>query len=131
MPVKPAIEIENLKALQKEVRNLRDKELNAEMKKANKAAAQVAVDAGKPKTPSRSGRLEKTIKAANSARYAAIKAGSPSRAPYAGVIHFGWPRRNIKPQPFLDEAIREKFGDIRDTYEEALRAVAALLESKT
>lgn len=128
--MKPAVEIDGLKELQREIRKLRDKELNAEMKKANKAAAQVAVDDGKPRAPRVSGSLSSSIKAANSAKYAAIKAGSPKKVPYAGVIHFGWPRRNIQPQPFLDEAIRAKFGDIRDTYEDALRAVVAVLESK-
>lgn len=128
--MKPKIEVKNLRALQREVRSVRDKELNAEMKKANKAAAQVAVDEGKPRAPKISGSLASSIKAANSAKYAAVKAGSPKKVPYAGVIHFGWPRRNISPQPFLDDAIQEKFGEIRDTYEEALRAVIALLESK-
>ena len=128
--MKTRVEVKNLKPLQREVRRMKDKELNAEMKKANKAAAQVAVDDGKPRAPKVSGSLAGTIKAANSAKYAAVKAGSPKKVPYAGVIHFGWPARNIKPQPFLDDAIRENFGEIRDTYEDALRAVVALLESK-
>ncbi len=130
MPVQPAIKIDGLKALQREVRKAKDSELNAEMKKANRAAAQVAVDAGKPKAPRRSGALAKTVKAANSSRYAAIKAGSPARVPYAGVIHFGWPRRNIRPQKFLDEAIRQEWKRIEETYREAIEGVARLLESK-
>ena len=128
--MKPKVEVKNLKSLQREVRRVKDKELNAEMKKANKAAAGVAVEKGKPKAPKVSGSLASSIKAANSAKYAAVKAGSPKKVPYAGVQHFGWPARNIQPQPFLDEAIRENFGEIRDTYEDALRAVVALLESK-
>jgi len=32
-----------------------------------------------------------------------VQAGRAS-VPYAGPIHWGWPARNIEPQPFLTDA---------------------------
>lgn len=125
---RPHVEIEGLRDLQREVRRARDSELTKEMKKANKAAASIPKDRSTP--PRRSGSLAASVKVVNSARYAAVRAGTPKRVPYAGVIHFGWPARNIAAQPWLDEAIHKNFRDIRETYEDALHEVARLLESK-
>jgi hypothetical protein len=37
--------------------------------------------------------------------------------PYAGVIHFGWPKHNIEPQPFLYDAIDKRRNEVVGLYE--------------
>jgi hypothetical protein len=32
--------------------------------------------------------------------------------PYANVIHFGWAKHNIRPQPFLYDALDSRADDI-------------------
>lgn len=49
------------------------------------------------------GRLANTVRAGATQRAAIIRAGRKS-VPYAGVIHWGWPRRNIVAQPWMSEA---------------------------
>jgi hypothetical protein len=75
-----------------------------DLKRANAAAAQLVVDAALPFIPTRSGRLRASVrpslKAANRAR---VLAGGAA-VPYAGPIHWGWPKRKITAQPFVAEA---------------------------
>lgn len=53
-----------------------------------------------------------------------ITAGG-SRAPYAAPIHWGWKRRNIRPQPFLMDALgrMDSSGAIEDTYIEKVEEI--------
>lgn len=60
------------------------------------------VTAAKP--PIRSGALAATLRAGRGKTKAVVRAGG-ARTPYAGVIHYGWPARNIAPQPFLSDAL--------------------------
>lgn len=69
-----------------------------ELKTAPAAAARIV--AGAARAPVRSGRLQSSISSTASANLGTVTAS----APYAGVIHWGWPRRNIRPQPFLSDA---------------------------
>lgn len=52
-------------------------------------------------------RLAGSVRAGRSKNKAVVRAGG-ARVPYAGPIHFGWPARNIKPQPFLTKTAEEK-----------------------
>lgn len=56
--------------------------------------------------PTLSGTLAGTIRAGRGKTKAVVRAGYASRAPYAGVIHYGWPARGIRPQPFLTNALK-------------------------
>jgi phage gpG-like protein len=55
--------------------------------------------------PEDSGLLASTIRAGRGKTKAVVRAGG-ARAPYAGVIHYGWPGHNIEPQPFLLTALQ-------------------------
>lgn len=65
----------------------------------------VATDA-RTLAPSTSGRLAGSVRAAQQQNKAVIRAGG-AKVPYAGVIHYGWPARNIEPHPFLTDAISD------------------------
>jgi hypothetical protein len=61
--------------------------------------------------PELSSRLAGTIRAGRGKTKAVVRAGG-ARAPYAGVIHYGWPAHNIAAQPFLTTAIQSERGDL-------------------
>jgi hypothetical protein len=74
-----------------------------DMKEANsKISSKVAQDAVSI-APKLSGDLARTIKGNRAKERVQIKAGG-ARVPYAGVIEYGWPARNIEPQSFLVKA---------------------------
>tara|TARA_R110000744_G_scaffold78022_1_gene154007 strand:- start:989 stop:1402 length:414 start_codon:yes stop_codon:yes gene_type:complete len=111
------IEVEGIRSLQKQLRTLDDKALKAELRKVNKDAATIVADEAKNLVPVRSGRLKASIGARGGQRDASVKAGSEARVPYAGPIHFGWAARNIRPQPFLYDALGKKWKEVYGAYE--------------
>lgn len=86
----------------------------------NKAiAAEVAKDA-RGYVPFDSGNLSASIRDAATKTSAKVRAGYKS-VPYAGPIHFGWPLRRIKPQPFIYDAIDKRRDEIKDRYEKLIK----------
>lgn len=79
-------------------------------------AAQTRAPVG---TDSHSGRLKGTIRAGRGKTKAVVRAGG-ARAPYAGVIHYGWPKRNIAPQPFLVDALQAERSQVFHDLDEGL-----------
>lgn len=57
--------------------------------------------------PNRLGRLSANVRAGRGQTKAVVRAGS-ARVPYAGVIHYGWPARGIRAQPFLTDALQQR-----------------------
>lgn len=96
-----SIQIEGLATL---VRTLnRAGEDISDLKDANASAAAMVAAEAESRAPRVSGRLAGSIKGSRKARGATIQAGR-SKVPYAAPIHWGWPARNIAPQPFLTDA---------------------------
>ena len=122
--------VDGLKALQKEIRKTEDVGMKKQLRLANKEAAQVVADQAKVEVPRRSGRLARSIGVQASQTSAFVKAGTAARVPYAGPIHFGWPKRNIRPQPFLYEAMDKRIGEVRKAYEKNLGKITKDLSSK-
>lgn len=91
------------------VRALRRAEHTGALEMLRRANAEAAGDVHRRAArlvPVRSGRLASTLRGSATPRTGTVRAGS-KRVPYAGVIHFGWPRRNISPQPFLTDALAQ------------------------
>ncbi len=86
----------------------------------NRRLAETVADAARSSAPVLTGRLSGSIRAGATRTKGYVRAGGRS-IPYAGVIHFGWPRHNIAPQPF----IYDKKSDVIETYD---RYVEALVE---
>lgn len=80
----------------------------------------LVVQAASP--PVLSGRLSGTIRAGRGKTKAVVRAGG-ARAPYAGVIHYGWPERDIAPQPFLSAALQAERSDVFRALEEGLAEI--------
>lgn len=73
------------------------------MQEAGFNAAAVVAAKAKQVAPRRSGTLAGDIRPGRKGRAGVVRVGS-KKVPYAGPIHFGWRRRNIRPQPFLYQA---------------------------
>lgn len=73
--------------------------------------------------PRRSGDLDRTIRSSGQIRQGVVRAGRAG-LPYGGVIHFGWPRHRIAPNPFLYEAADQRGEEVRRRYEVAVEKLA-------
>tara|TARA_R110000803_G_scaffold79437_1_gene145052 strand:+ start:2380 stop:2862 length:483 start_codon:yes stop_codon:yes gene_type:complete len=123
-----------INALAKSVRLIRDKELTKEMKKVTKEAAEVIVPYAKRRVPVGTGKLRDSIKAEGTRRYARIKAGTPSRVPYARSVHTG---RYFKSNgtrtdgtPYIREAIPEAFPEIIEAFVKGMSRIATEFNKK-
>ncbi|MFC9739155.1 HK97-gp10 family putative phage morphogenesis protein [Streptomyces noursei] len=128
------VRVEGLNELKRALRQLRDTELNKKVRAVNKEAAEIVKPEARKTAPNHTrtakdakrykpGKLEKSITVIASANSAAIKAGSASRVPYAGAIHFGYPKRRIRPNRFLYRAMARTSDQVSDTYEREITAV--------
>jgi hypothetical protein len=57
-----------------------------------------------------------------------VSAGNNGRVPYANPIHWGWFKRNIKPQPFFVKALGITRDEVYQTY---YRNVNKLIETNS
>lgn len=90
-----------------------------DLKDAHKRAADVVANAAKQRAPKLTGRLAGSIRGAGTTTAAFVRAGFKS-IPYAGPIHWGWPARNIKAQPFMSDAATQTEGTWLPIYENAV-----------
>jgi hypothetical protein len=75
----------------------------ASMADANSKVAAALAQDGRGRSPKRTGRLSRSV--AGRAERGRVEVGSSLI--YAGVIHNGWPRHHISPQPFLRESLEQ------------------------
>ena len=95
----------------------------ADFKAANLEAAEVVKGDAVSRAPVLSGRLQGSIRAAATAKAGIIRAGWRS-VPYVGVIHFGWARHSITPNPFLYDALDARRDEVLEVYEKRVQALA-------
>jgi hypothetical protein len=98
-----AVRVDGLRELRRDLKAI-DRSAPRELNKAAKRVGQKVADRAAYYAPKDSGTL------ANS-----ITVRSP--LPYAAPIHWGWPSRNIRPQPFIARAAEEK----QEEYAEELK----------
>ncbi len=104
------VQVSGAKELRKALRTL-PKEYRRELATIHKKAVKPVVDTAKTLAPRQSGRLAGSIRALGSQTMGRAAVGKKS-VPYAGVIHYGWPARNITAQPFLEEALSRRQKDV-------------------
>lgn len=90
-----------------------------ELKQTHKEAGEIVVIAAIRLAPVRSGRLAGTIKSNPTQRMGRVRIGVAA-VPYAGPIHFGWPARRIKPQPFVYDALDGRRDQVLRLYEQRI-----------
>lgn len=109
------VRVEGLQAI---VRRLgKVTEATADMRDLMHDLGMIVVTAAQP--PRRSGALGNSIRAGRGKTKSVVRAGG-ARAPYAGVVHYGWPVRNIRPQPFLTTALANRKNTIYAALEKGI-----------
>lgn len=107
-------EIEGIDKMRRALIKL-DDAARADFKQAGFDAANIVVDEAKRLVPKRTGALGQSIRANKVVSGAKVSAGRKS-VPYAGAIHFGWAKRNIRPNPFLYDAADRRVNEVMDAY---------------
>jgi hypothetical protein len=112
-----SVRVEGLNKVRRDLKKLAsDVDYGSQFLAVNKTLADAVAGDSKNYVPVLTGSLQGSIRATASAKSGRVKAGYKA-VPYAGPIHFGWPARFIKPQPFVYDAIDRRRGEIKDRYE--------------
>lgn len=74
---------------------------------------------GRALAPKRTGRLSRSVRPMSV--QASNQASVGSTLIYAGVIHNGWPRHHISPNPFLKRALESSTGMITSEYSQDIQ----------
>lgn len=98
-------------------RTLKEAGASLDEMKALHAEVGETLEAGaEPLIALRTGALAGTLRSSGTKREAVLRAGGGS-VPYAGVIEFGWPARNIAPHPALTASLANQEDRITELYE--------------
>jgi len=124
----PAIQVQGAKELRAALKRM-GADL-VDLTAINKAAAEKVAESARDIVPHLTGALGGTIKATATRTRGRVQAGSRP-VPYAGPIHFGWPARNISPQPFLYEALDERRDEVVEAYEAHIEALVEKVGRET
>ena len=106
--------IEGLAEVNKALRSM-SKDTRDSMKATHKRAAAIVIQGAKRFVPVVSGKLATSIRDGSTQRMGRVRVGAAS-VPYAGPIHFGWPARQIKPQPFIYDALDGRRREVAAVY---------------
>jgi hypothetical protein len=113
-----AITVEGIKQVTDSLKKLnKDLESNIEL---NKELSTTLSQKASAMAPVLTGALASSVKGNPSAEKAQILAGSAA-VPYAGVIEYGWPDRNIDAQPYLNPAVNDNMGYIIEKYSDSIQ----------
>lgn len=119
---KPAtgITTQGVRDLQRDLRAI-DKALPRELNKGLRDALKdTVVPRAQADAPVRTGRLRASIKAGGTGSKLYVR----SPLPYAGPIHWGWPARNIRANPFIQRAVEDRLDDVVDAMGDAVEELA-------
>jgi hypothetical protein len=78
----------------------------------------------------RSGKLLSTVKAKKLGTKVVVTIGNNTTARYAGPQNFGWFKHNIKPQRFVEKALKATRQRVLDTYINELQKLVNKYERK-
>lgn len=113
-----------IKGLRKTLRHLEQSGADAQdMRDLMFDLGSIVVKAAQP--PEVSGTLGATVRAGRGKTKAVVRAGG-AKAPYAGVVHYGWPARGITAQPFLTDALQRNRAHV---FRELDRGLAEILKA--
>lgn len=120
MSPRPTVEVQGLGKLR---RSLKQAGMNLDdLKKVHADIARTVAERAAMRAPRRSGALAESIRYSGTNRAAVVRAGYAS-IPYGGPIHWGWPSRHIKAQPFIYNAAGELHDPIERMYLTALQQI--------
>ena len=119
--------VEGAKELRTRIKQAEDQGLTAELKQAYRDAANIVVAGAQRRAPHRSGALRDSIRPMGGITAAVVAAGN-AKVQYAAPIHWGWPKRGIKAQPFIQQALKDDWDRIQSTFEQAINRVSEQVE---
>lgn len=111
------------------VRSLRELGVpDDEIKRAGSESGELVANEARTLVPVRTGKLRDSIRVSKTLRKVTIQAGNnrktKSGIPYANPIHWGWFKRNIKPQPFFVKALGITRDEVfRNYYDQIARLI--------
>ena len=114
-----AIKVTGLSKVQRDLRKLSTDALDlnkTEFLETNKQVAEIIINESKKYVPVLTGALAAAIRNASTKKSAKVRAGNVG-VQYAEPIHFGYPKRAIKPNPFFYEAIDSRRDEVRQKYD--------------
>lgn len=93
-----------------------------DMKDLMHSTGEIIAEEARSRVPEgETGKLKASIRAGRGKTKATIRAGSLRRVPYAGVIHYGYPARNIEASPYIVDALRAKQREALTHFEAGIR----------
>lgn len=123
--VQPSIRVTGVDELRRQLRQVKDKELDDELKGVHRSIAEEIIRLALPDVPVKTGALRRSVRGSGTKASAVGRAGSGRKVPYAPAIHWGWPERHIRRRPFLTDAADKVERDITERYD---RAVSEMLD---
>jgi hypothetical protein len=134
MANQPAVRVEGLREVRKQLKDFDDAVGKDMLRDAHKQLADKVVVLAKPGVPTRTGALAASMRGLGSVSAATGKAGSAA-VPYAAAVHWGTGPRpglrgphNIKRRPFLLDALDQLEPDAADEYAQQLRRLISRLK---
>lgn len=103
---------------------------DAEIKQAGSDAGEAVARQARDLVPVRSGKLRNTIRVSKALTKVSVSAGNNGKVPYANPIHWGWFKRNIKPQPFFVKALGITRDEVYQNYYRRLDTMIAYHSTK-
>ena len=103
---------------------------DAEIKAAGTRSGELVANEARGLVPVRTGALRNSIRVSRALRKVSISAGNNKRVPYANPIHWGWFKRNIKPQPFFAKALGLTRDEVYKTYFDNIAKLIAKQNAK-
>lgn len=122
------IEIVGARELRSGLRKLGDRA--DDLKDVHQDAGELVAGTARELVDVVSGDLRDTIRTDRRKSGASVIAGRAS-VPYAGVNHFGWPARNIEPDPFLYDALDQRRDEVVDRYRRGVDELVRKFEIET
>ena len=122
---RPTVRVEGARRLRKTLKEAGDD--FGDLKAAHAEAARIAADASADLAPARTGRLRADIRSSGTKTEAVVRAGRKS-VPYAGPIHWGWKKRNIRPNPFISRGAVDSEGRWLPVYATAVDDIIEKVE---
>jgi len=102
----------------------------AEIKAAGSESGDLVANQARALAPVRSGALRNSIRVSKALNRVSVSAGNNTKVPYANPIHWGWFKRNIKPQPFFIKALGITRDEVYQNYYRTLDTLIAKQSTK-
>jgi len=102
----------------------------AEIKAAGSEAGELVANQARSLVPVRTGALRNSIRVSKALNRVSVSAGNNRSVPYANPIHWGWFRRNIRPQPFFVKALGITRDEVYRNYYRSLDRLIAQNSTK-